>query len=66
MITKEKLLDNGYEVLPQGGWIRLSPEIIPRDWEDICQDFGVDPDCHELILAVCGVKEITEGINEDV
>jgi len=66
MITIEKLLDNGYEVLPQGGWIRLSPEIIPRDWEDICEDFGVDPDCHEIILAVCGVKEIMEGINEDV
>jgi hypothetical protein len=66
MITIEKLLDNGYEVLPQGGWIRLSPEIIPRDWEDICQDFGVDPDCHEIILAVCGVKEIKEGINEEV
>jgi hypothetical protein len=65
MITIEKLLDNGYEVLPQGGWIRLSPEIIPRDWEDICQDFGVDPDCHEIILAVCGVKEIKEGINEE-
>jgi hypothetical protein len=66
MITEEELVKCGYEVLPQGGWVRLSPEIIPRDWEDICQDFGVDPDCHEIILAVCGVKEIKEGINEEV
>jgi hypothetical protein len=66
MITKEELIEHGYEVLPQAGWIRLSPEIIPRDWEDICSDFGVDPDCHEIILAVCGVKEIMEGINEEV
>jgi hypothetical protein len=62
MLTKEKLLDNGYEVLPQGGWIRLNPEIIPNDWVDICSDFGVDPGCHEIILAVCGVKQINEGI----
>jgi hypothetical protein len=66
MITKEKLLDNGYSVLPQGGWIRLNPEIIPNDWADICSDFGVSPDCHEIILAVCGVKQIDNGINEEV
>ena len=65
MLTKEKLLDNGYQVLEQGGWIRLNPEIIPNDWADICSDFGVDPDCHEIILAVCGVKQINEGINEE-
>jgi anti-sigma regulatory factor (Ser/Thr protein kinase) len=66
MITKEELIEHGYDVLPTGGWVRLSPEIVPRDWEDICKDFGVDPDCHEIILAVCGVKEIEEGINEYV
>jgi len=65
MITEEELVENGYAVLPQGGWVRLNPEIIPRDWADICEDFGVDPECHEIILAVCGVKEITEGINEN-
>ena len=66
MIVKEELIEHGYDVLPQGGWVRLSPEIIPRDWENICQDFGVDPNCHEIILAVCGVKQINEGINEEV
>jgi anti-sigma regulatory factor (Ser/Thr protein kinase) len=66
MITKEELIEHGYDLLPQGGWVRLNPEIIPRDWEDICKDFGVDPSCHEIILAVCGVKEISEGINEEV
>jgi hypothetical protein len=66
MITKEELTEHGYDVLPKGGWVRLSPEIIPRDWEDICSDFGVDPDCHEIILAVCGVKQINDGISEEV
>jgi hypothetical protein len=63
MITSKELIDSGYSVLSQGGWIRLSPEIIPHDWADICKDFGVDPDCHELILAVCGFKQINDGIN---
>jgi hypothetical protein len=66
MITKEELIESGYEVLPKGGWVRLNPEIISNDWYDICKDFNVDPDCHEIILAVCGVKEITEGIDENV
>jgi hypothetical protein len=63
MITVEELIEAGYNVLPQGGWVRLNPEIIPHDWLDICKDFGVDPDCHEIILAVCGVKQINEGLN---
>jgi hypothetical protein len=66
MITEQELIEHGYNVLPQGGWIRLSPENIPRDWDDICKDFGVDLNCHEIILAVCGVQEIKEGINEHV
>ena len=66
MITSEELIESGYSVLPQGGWIRLNPEIIPHDWVDICKDFGVDADCHELILAVCGVKQITDGLNIEV
>jgi len=66
MITEEELIKNGYRVLPKGGWIRINPEIIPHDWHDICKDFGCDPDCHEIILAVVGVEEIREGINEEV
>jgi hypothetical protein len=66
MVTEENLIKNGYRVLPKGGWIRLSPDIIPRDWEDICSDFNIDPDCHEIVFAVCGVQEIREGINEEV
>jgi hypothetical protein len=58
MITKEELIENGYDVLPQGGWVRLDPETVPHDWHDICKDFGVDSDSKEIILAVCGVKEI--------
>jgi len=58
MITKKELEDNGYSVLPKGGWIRLSPEIIPHDWSDVCSDFGIDEGCEEIIFAVCGVKEI--------
>jgi hypothetical protein len=62
MIKEKELIDSGYSVLPQGGWIRLSSDIVPHDWADICKDFGVDPDCHELILAVCGVKEINAEV----
>jgi hypothetical protein len=66
MITEQELIENGYRVLPKGGWIRLNPEIIPRDWEDVCKDFKCDPSCHEIILAVCGVEEIREGVDEYV
>jgi hypothetical protein len=58
MITTEDLIKNGYRVLPKGGWVRLSPDIIPKDWADICSDFGVNPDCQEIVLAVCGVDEV--------
>jgi len=58
MVTKEQLLKEGYIVLPKGGWIRLDPTIMPNDWHDICKDFGCDPDCNEIIIAVSGVKEI--------
>jgi hypothetical protein len=64
MITSEELIESGYDVLSQGGWIRLNPEIIPHDWVDICKDFGVDPDCQEIILAVCGVKEINAEVQQ--
>ncbi len=66
MLTQEDLIKNGYKVLPKGGWIRLSPDIIPRDWADVCSDFNVDPDCYEIVFAVCGIQEIREGINEEV
>jgi hypothetical protein len=64
MIKEKELIDSGYRVLPQGGWIRLSPEIVPHDWADICKDFGVNPDCQEIILAVCGVKEINAEVQQ--
>jgi hypothetical protein len=64
MITSKELIDSGYSVLSKGGWIRLSSEIIPHDWENICKDFGVNPDCQEIILAVCGVKEINEEVQQ--
>jgi len=57
MISKNELVESGYTVLPKGGWIRIDPEIIPHDWEDICKDFNADPNCGSLILAVAGVKE---------
>ena len=60
MITKDEIKKAGYDVLPQGGWIRISPENMPRDWEDVCSDFGVDPSCSEMILCVVGVKEVYE------
>lgn len=58
MLSKKQVEEGGYEVLPEGGWVRLDPTIVPHDWMDLCKDFGVDPDCKEMILCVCGVKEI--------
>ena len=66
MITKEEMEKAGYTVLPQGGWIRLDPEIIPRDWYDVCKDFGVDPHCKEMVLCVCGVLEVNEEDEENL
>jgi hypothetical protein len=67
MITKKQMEKAGYTVLPKGGWIRLDPTIVPHDWEDLCKDFASDPECKELILCICGVKEIyREDENEDV
>lgn len=61
MLTQEKVESAGYRVLSNGGWVRLDPTVIPHDWDDFCKDFGVDPDCEELILCVCGVKEVHKG-----
>jgi hypothetical protein len=58
MLSKKQVEEGGYEVLPEGGWVRLDPTIVPHDWMDLCKDFGVDPDCKEMILCICGVKEI--------
>ena len=60
MITKKELVKAGYAVLPKGGWLRLDPTIIPHDWHDLCGDFGIDPDCEEIVLCIAGVKEINK------
>ena len=57
MLTKDGVEQAGYTVLPKGGWIRISPEIIPHDWDDICKDFDIDPECRSAILCIAGVKE---------
>jgi hypothetical protein len=64
MLTKQEIEKEGYRVLPKGGWVRLDPTIIPMDWYDICNDFDIDPECEEVILCICGVKEIHEGEDE--
>jgi len=60
MITKKEILENGYTVLPKGGWFYVDPEIIPRDWEDICSDFGIDPSAKGAYLCIVGVKEVSD------
>lgn len=57
MVTKEEIEKAGFTVLPIGGWIRIDPEIIPHDWDDICKDFNIDPNCRSVILCIAGVKE---------
>jgi len=58
MITENELNDFGYNVLPRGGWLRIDANMMPRDWHDVCKDFGCDPSCDEIIIAVAGVKEV--------
>lgn len=60
MITKEDILKSGYEVLPNGGWIYIDPEILPHDWHDICSDFGISEDAKGAYLCIAGVKEVSE------
>jgi hypothetical protein len=64
MITKQQVEKAGYRVLPKGGWIRLDPTIISMDWYDLCNDFDIDPECEEVILCICGIKEVHEGDEE--
>ena len=60
MLTKKQVEDAGYTVLPEGAWLRIEPEMMPHDWLFLCGHFGVDPSCKEVILCVCGVKEIND------
>jgi len=64
MITQNELKKHGYEVLPRGAWLRIDSNMMPRDWHDVCKDFGVDPSCDEIILSIAGVKEVFWS-NED-
>ena len=61
MITKEQVLKIGYEILPEGGWIYVDPEIMPRDWHDLATNFGFDPDCRGVYLCVAGYKEVEDA-----
>jgi len=58
MITENELKEVGYTVLKRGAWIRLDPGILSNDWELICADLKVDPNCDEIIVAISGVKTI--------
>lgn len=64
MITEEEVKKNGYTVLPKGGWFYVNPEIIPRDWRDICKDFGINEGAKGAYLCIVGVKEDDEGEEE--
>jgi hypothetical protein len=57
MITEKQVKDAGYDVIPNGAWIRIDPLIIPNDWHDVCKDFGIDEHAKSAILCVVGVKE---------
>ena len=58
MITETELKEAGYTVLKRGAWLRLDPGILSNDWELICEDLKVDPNCDEIIVAIAGVKEV--------
>jgi len=61
MITKKEMEKKGYRVLPKGGWFRIDRATMNVDWYKLCDNFDIDPECEEVILCVCGVKEIHEG-----
>ena len=58
MITKKQMEKAGYTVLKNGGYIVMAPEDLPHEWEFMCEAFGVDPECKEMVLCVCGVIEV--------
>ena len=58
MITKKQMEKAGYTVLENGGHIVMSPEDLPHEWEFMCEAFGVNPECKEMVLCVCGVIEV--------
>ena len=65
MLSQKEVESKGYTVLPKGGWIYLDPEIMPRDWDDICRDFDIDPSARGAYLCVVGVKEDSYSEVED-
>ena len=65
MLTKKQVMDAGYTVIRKGAWYRLDPMIDPRGWDDFAKTIGFDPSCEEVILCVCGYKEIFKESNDD-
>lgn len=65
MLTKSKIEKAGYRAIPNGAWLRIDPTIMPHDWESLCESYGADPDCDELVLCVCGVKEVSNNTEEN-
>lgn len=57
MLSRRRIEETGYTILPKGGWFRIDPLLIPNDWEHICKEFGINPKCKSAILCVVGVKE---------
>jgi hypothetical protein len=57
MITKKQVIENGFTVLPKGGWFYIDPEIIPHEWLDVCKDFGIDESAKGAYLCIVGVKQ---------
>ena len=59
MITEKEVKKGGYTLLPEGGWIRIDPETMPHDWENICSGFGIDPDyCAQSVLKKSGRNNV--------
>ena len=65
MITREQMESAGYTVLENGGHIVMAPEDLPNEWEFMCEAFGVDPRCKEMVLCVCGVIAVTHEEDEE-
>ena len=57
MLSQSDIEKAGYTVLPQGGWMYIDPEIVPKDWHDLAKNFGFDSNCRGVYLCVVGVME---------
>jgi hypothetical protein len=64
MISEKEWLDVGYTILPCGGWMSITPELLGNQWVAMAMSLGFDPHCKEVILGLTAFKQIDNGEEE--